>query len=68
MSDSLVTALVSIVLAIISLAALNTILSPKAKTSQVIGAASQGLGQNILAAVSPVTGSMPSFNNYGSGF
>lgn len=56
MSDNLVTALVSIVLAIISLAALATILSSKAQTSQVIGAASQGLSTDIGAAVSPVTG------------
>ena len=57
MSDQLITAIVSIVLAIIGLAALATVLSGKAQTSQVIGAASQGLSTDIGAAVSPVTGS-----------
>jgi VIT1/CCC1 family predicted Fe2+/Mn2+ transporter len=68
MSDNLVTALVSIVLAIISLAALATILSPHAQTSTVIRAGSQGLATDITAAVSPVTGggfglSAPSLSN-----
>ena len=56
MSENLVTALVSIVVAIIGLAALATVLSPKAATSQVIGAGSQGLATDITAAVSPVSG------------
>lgn len=56
MSDNLVTAVVSIVLAIIGLASLATILSSKANTSQVIQAASGGLATDIGAAVSPVTG------------
>lgn len=69
MSDQLITALVSIVLAIIGLAALATVLSSKAQTSQVITSASGGLAQDIGAAVSPVTGasiggslSLPSFS------
>lgn len=56
MSDNLVTAIVSIVLAIIGLASLATILSSNAQTSNVIKAASGGLAQDIGAAVSPVTG------------
>lgn len=56
MSDNLITALVSIVVAIIGLAALSVVLSPRASTSQVIGAGSQGLATDIGAAVSPVTG------------
>lgn len=66
MSDNLITALVSIVVAIIGLAALSVVLSPKASTSQVIGAGSQGLATDISAAVSPVSGgglgTMPSLN------
>lgn len=58
MSDSLTTAIVSIVLAIISLAALATILSPQAKTGSVIQAASGGLAQDIGAAVAPVSGGL----------
>ena len=63
MSDQLITAMVSVVLGIIGLAALATVLSPKASTSQVINAASSGLSSNILAATSPVTG-----NSGSSGF
>ena len=56
MDNQLVTALVSVVLAIIGLAALATVLSPKAQTSQVVQAGSQGLATDIGAAISPVTG------------
>ena len=56
MSEQLVTAIVSIVLAIISLAALAVIVSPQAGTGTVIKAASGGLAQDIGAAVAPVTG------------
>jgi hypothetical protein len=73
MSENLVTALVSIVVAIIGLAALATVLSPKAATSAVIGAGSQGLATDITAAVSPVAGgglgslSMPTMPSLGNG-
>lgn len=74
MSDQLITAMVSIVLAIIGLAALATVLSSKATTSQVINAGSQGLATDIGAAVSPVTGasiggglSLPSLPSLGNG-
>lgn len=56
MDQQFITAIVSVVLAIIGLAALATILSSKAQTSQVIQAGSQGLATDIGAAVSPVTG------------
>ena len=71
MSENLVTALVSIVVAIIGLAALATVLSPKAATSQVIGAGAGGLAQDITAAVSPVSGggmgALPTMNTYSLG-
>lgn len=57
MSDQLVTALVSIVLGIISLAALAVIVSPNAQTGNVIKAGAGGLAQDIGVAVSPVSGS-----------
>lgn len=56
MSNELVTAMVSVVVALIGLAALATVLSPKATTSAVIGAGSQGLATDLAAATSPVTG------------
>lgn len=56
MSSELITAMVSVVLGIIGLAALATVLSPHAATSQVIQAGAGGLATDIGAAVSPVTG------------
>lgn len=56
MSDNLVTAVVSIVLAIIGLASLSVLLSPNAQTSNVIKSASGGLATDIMAATGPVTG------------
>ena len=65
MSDQLITAIVSIVLAIIGLAALATVLSNKAQTSQVIKAASSGLGGDIQAATNPFSGATPSYGGNG---
>jgi hypothetical protein len=64
-SDQLITGMVTVVMAIISLAALSVLVSKNANTSGVIQAASGGLSTDIGAAVSPVTGgsgglSMPS--------
>lgn len=71
MSENLVTALVSIVVAIVGLATLSVILSPKASTSAVIGAGSQGLATDITAAVSPVAGgglgALPTLSMTGNG-
>lgn len=60
MSDQLITAVVSVVLGLIGLAALATFLSSKASTSKVIGAAAGGLSTDIQAATAPVTGNAPS--------
>lgn len=67
MHDNLVTALVSIVGAIIGLAALSVVLSPNAHTSQVIKAAAGALSQTIGAAVSPVTGGTSSMGGLSMG-
>ncbi len=64
-TSDIITAGVAVAGGLIGLAALATALSPKAKTSQVIGAASTGFATNILAAVSPVTGNAPNLG-YGS--
>ena len=65
MSDNLITALVSIVVAIIGLASLSVILSPKAQTGGVIKAASGGLAQDIAAATSPLGGGSYAPSVYG---
>lgn len=66
MSD-LTTALVTVVLAIIGLASLAVIVSPQARTGDVIKAGGGALSQNILAAVSPVTGGGFGLGSFGSG-
>ena len=55
MSDNLFTGLSTVVLGIIGLATIAVILSKNANTSGVIQAAASGLGNDITAAVSPVT-------------
>lgn len=56
MSENLVTALVSVLVALIGLAALSVVLSPQAKTTSVIQAGSTGFAGLLRAAVSPVAG------------
>lgn len=56
MSDSLVTALVSVVLAIVGVATIAVLVGTNAKTGSVIQAGGNALAQDIAAAVSPVTG------------
>ncbi len=59
MSDSLVTGLVSVALAIVGVATIATLVGKNAQTGQVIGAAGNAFGYDLLAAVSPVTGTTP---------
>lgn len=56
MSENLVTALVSVLVALIGLAALSVVLSKNATTSQVINAGSTGFSSLLRAATSPVAG------------
>ncbi len=51
--------IVSIALAIVGIAIIATLVSPKASTAKVIGAATAGFGYDIQSAVSPVTGQAP---------
>lgn len=66
MSDA-TTALVSVLVALIGLAALATILSPQARTTQVINAGSTGFAGLLRAATAPVSGgglgTLPSLGN-----
>lgn len=56
MGSNLVTGLVTIAVAIVSLAALAVIVSKNAQTPAVISSAGNALGSDIMAAVSPVSG------------
>jgi ABC-type phosphate transport system permease subunit len=55
MSDNLMTGITTVVLGIIGLATIAVLVSKNAQTGNVIQAAASGLGNNIEAAVSPVT-------------
>lgn len=60
--------IISVALAIVGVAIVATLVSPKARTSQVIGAATQGFGYDLAAAVSPVTGSSIGSSSFGGSF
>lgn len=63
MSDNLITGMVTIALGILSVATLAVIFSKQANTAGVITAGGNALGNNILAAVSPITGSSPNLSS-----
>lgn len=50
---------ISVLTAIVGVAILAVLLSSKSQTSNVIGAASRGLGGLIATAISPITGASP---------
>lgn len=56
MTDSFVSAGVSVALAIVGLAIVAVVISNNAKTSSVIGQGGKSFAQAIACAVSPITG------------
>lgn len=58
MSNELTTALVSVLLALVGLASLSVILSPNARTSQVLTSGGNAFSGAIRAAVSPISGGL----------
>ena len=59
----------TIALAVVGLAVVAVIVSKKSNAAGVIQAGASGLANNIGVAISPVTGSNPSFNlSYPGGF
>ena len=63
MSDNLITAVVSIALAIVGVATLSVILSKNANTAGVIGAGGNALALDLAAATAPITGQAPSLSS-----
>jgi hypothetical protein len=57
MGDQLITAIVSVLTAIIGVAIIATILSKNSATTNVISAGASGFSQMLGTALSPVTGS-----------
>jgi hypothetical protein len=56
MGDHLITSLVTVATAIVGVAIIAVLVSNKAQTGSVIGAAGSAFAQDLAAAVSPVTG------------
>jgi len=56
MSDHAITAMVSILLAVIGVAVIAVIVSKQSNTSNVLGAGASSLEQAICVALSPITG------------
>lgn len=66
MANDVITGIVTILMAIVGVAIIATLVSPRAKTSNVIQAGGNAFATAIGAAVSPVTGSMPTLSSLGS--
>jgi PRD1 phage membrane DNA delivery len=56
MSETLMTSIVTVALAIVGVAIIAVLVSRNANTANVISAGSQGLSSGLLSALSPVTG------------
>jgi hypothetical protein len=67
MGNQVVGGMVTVLMAIIGVAILATLVSKKANTSQVIGAASQGFGYDLGVALGPVTGQNVSSTSFTGG-
>lgn len=65
MGEQAVTAIVTIVTAIVGVAILSVFVSRNSNTAGVISAAGSALAQDLTAAVSPVTGSSASLTGFG---
>jgi hypothetical protein len=69
MTDNLISAVVTVLTAIVSVAILAVLVSQKAQTSQVVTAGGNAFATDLEAATGPVTGSNPSIgNSIGLGF
>ncbi len=66
MSEQLVTAVVTVLMAIVGVAIIAVLVSKNANTSQVIGAGSQAFSGSLATALSPITGGAGTFN-FGGG-
>lgn len=61
--DQIWQGVVTIAVAIIGVAILAVLVSPKAQTSQVVTSSGNAFATALAAATAPVTGSSPSLNN-----
>lgn len=56
LTESLITSVVTVLMAIIGVAILAVLVSKQSQTSTVIGAASRGFATDLSAALSPISG------------
>jgi hypothetical protein len=56
MTESLITSVTTVVMAIVGVAIIALLVSKQSQTGTVISAGSQGLSTGLLSALSPVTG------------
>ena len=67
MGDSLITAVVTVLMAIVGVAIIAVLVSKNANTTGVITAGSQGFSGALGTALSPVTGSGGGFGSFTGG-
>lgn len=67
MGDHMLTSLVTVATAIIGVAILAVLVSNRANTAGVITSTGQAFANDLLAAVSPVTGAQGTINTGGNG-
>lgn len=60
--NNITEALVTVATAIIGVAILSVLVSPKSETAQVIQATASGFGNSLAVAMSPVTGAQVNIN------
>lgn len=63
--DNVTSGIVTIALGVISVATLAVIFSNKSQAPAVINSATGGFATDLLAAVSPITGTAPQVSNWG---
>jgi hypothetical protein len=61
--DNITTSLVTVALAIVSVATVSVLVSKNANTSQVITSSGNAFANSLLAAISPVTGNAPNLSS-----
>lgn len=67
MGEQAITAIVTIVTAIIGVAVLSVLLSRQSNTAGVLQAGGSALAMDLAAAVAPITGSSHSLGGFGGG-
>lgn len=65
MENNLISSGVTVLIAIVGVAIIATLVSNKAQTGSILTAGGNAFATSLEAAVSPVTGQMPSISSFG---